>query len=105
VGGALITQGSIAHPRAVRAQVAYFVWAVTNLAEEVMVHEPKPRGGGQGGAPVPTVDEMIARVQRLCEAPRSHGAFPVPYYVEGYLLGDSTAIIAAKLRAEGLHRS
>jgi hypothetical protein len=80
--------------------VEYLVRSVTNLGQRVNVRQSEP----EDGAPAPAVDQIIARVQRLCEAPRSHGAFPIASSVEAYLLGDSTAIIAAKLRAEGLHK-
>jgi hypothetical protein len=50
---------------------------------------------------VPTVDQVIARVQGLCETPRPEGGYPLATYVEGYFLGDITAIVTAAIRSEG----
>jgi hypothetical protein len=44
----------------------------------------------------------MARVQRLCELPRTDGRYPLPGYVEAYFLGDITAIAAAAIRSESL---
>jgi hypothetical protein len=40
-------------------------------------------------------------VQRLCETPRREGGYPLATYVEGYFLGDITAIVTAAIRSEG----
>lgn len=50
----------------------------------------------------PTVQQVMARVQRLCELPRPDGRYPLPGYVEAYFLGDITAIAAAVIRSEDL---
>jgi hypothetical protein len=49
-----------------------------------------------------TLQQVLARVQQLCETLRPDGGYPVATYIEGYFLGDVTAIVAAKLRSEGL---
>lgn len=51
---------------------------------------------------LPTVHQVIARVQRLCELPRPEGQYPFAGYVEAYFLGDITAITAAAIRSEHL---
>jgi hypothetical protein len=54
-----------------------------------------------------TIEQVVARVQRLSTATRPEGSYPLAAYVEGYFLGDMTAIVAAAIRAERLveHRS
>lgn len=59
------------------------------------------RTGTTQGQP-PTVHEVMARVQRLCETPKPGGRYPFASYVEAYFLGDITAITAAAIRSEGL---
>ena len=51
---------------------------------------------------LPTVDEVISRVQSLSQPRGPGGAYPLATYVEGYFLGDMTAIAAAVIRSEGL---
>jgi hypothetical protein len=50
----------------------------------------------------PTVDQVISRVQTLSQTPRQAGGYPLATYVEGYFLGDMTAIAAAVIRSERL---
>ena len=50
----------------------------------------------------PTVGRVISRVQSLSQTPRSEDGYPIATYVEGYFLGDMTAIAAAVIRSEGL---
>jgi hypothetical protein len=63
--------------------------------------ESDPFAGKTQGQ-LPTVQQVIARVQQLCETPRPDGGYPVATYVEGYFLGDITAIAAARIRSEAL---
>jgi hypothetical protein len=65
------------------------------------VPESDPCTGKTQGQ-LPTVHQVMARVQRLCETPRPEGRFPLASYVEAYFLGDITAITAAAIRSEGL---
>jgi hypothetical protein len=65
------------------------------------VPESDPRTG-KTQRQLPTVHQVMARVQRLCETPRPEGRFPPASYVEAYFLGDITAITAAAIRSEGL---
>ena len=60
------------------------------------------RFAGKAQGQLPTVQQVIARVQQLCERPRPLGGYPVATYVEGYFLGDITAIVAATIRSEAL---
>jgi hypothetical protein len=63
--------------------------------------ELKPcRGQSQGQ--LLTVQDVMARVQRLSETPRPDGGYPLATAVEAYFLGDMTAIAAAAIRSEGL---
>ncbi|MGA2012551.1 MAG: hypothetical protein ABSH51_18755 [Solirubrobacteraceae bacterium] len=62
--------------------------------------ESEPNAGRSQGKM--TLQQVLARVQQLCETPRPDGGYPVATYIEGYFLGDVTAIVAAKLRSEGL---
>ena len=57
---------------------------------------------GRGEEQVPTIEEVVARVQRLCDAPRPRGGYPLAASVEGHFLGDITAIVAATIRSERL---
>jgi hypothetical protein len=59
-----------------------------------------PAGKAEGQTP--TVKEVIARVQRLCDTPRPEGGYPLATSVQGYFLGDITAIVAATIRSERL---
>jgi hypothetical protein len=63
--------------------------------------ESDPRTATAQGQ-LPTVHQVIARVQRLCELPRPESRYPLAGYVEAYFLGDITAITAATIRSEGL---
>jgi hypothetical protein len=63
--------------------------------------ESKPCSGKTQGQ-LPTVHDVMARVQRLSETPRSDGGYPLATYVEAHFLGDVTAIAAAAIRSEGL---
>lgn len=63
--------------------------------------EPDPFTAKTQGQ-LPTVHQVMARVQRLCETPRPAGGYPLASYVEAYFLGDITAITAAAIRSEGL---
>lgn len=47
-----------------------------------------------------TVEQVIARVQQLCDTPSPEGGYPLATYVEGWFLGDITAITAAAIRSE-----
>ena len=58
--------------------------------------DPKANG------PMPTVKQIVARVQDLCDAPKPDGRYPLAASVEGYFLGDITAIVTAAIRAERL---
>ena len=62
--------------------------------------ESKPCGG-QSQAQLPTVRDVMARVQRLSETPRPVGGYPLATHVEAYFLGDMTAIAAAAIRSDG----
>ncbi len=53
-------------------------------------------------ARISTVQDVVKRVQRLCDTPRPRDGIALATYVEGYFLGDITAIVAAKIRAERL---
>ena len=57
---------------------------------------------GQNQGQLPTVHDVMARVQRLSETPRPDGRYPLATSVEAYFLGDMTAIVAAAIRSEGL---
>ncbi|MGI8712707.1 MAG: hypothetical protein ACR2NR_05880 [Solirubrobacteraceae bacterium] len=48
------------------------------------------------------VQDLIARAQRLGDSPRPANGYPLKWYVEASLIGDSTAIMAAALHSEGL---
>ena len=63
--------------------------------------ESRPCGGKISGQ-LPTVQDVMARVQRLSETPRPDGGYPLSTHVEAYFLGDMTAIAAAAIRSEGL---
>ena len=63
--------------------------------------ESKPCGGQSQGQ-LPTVRDVMARVQRLSETPRPVGGYSLATHVEAYFLGDITAIAAAAIRSEGL---
>ncbi len=52
--------------------------------------------------PLLTVGQVIARVQRLSEAPRPGGGYPLTWHVEASLLGDITAVLAAAIRFQVL---
>jgi hypothetical protein len=68
--------------------------------EGVAMSESTPSTGKTQGQ-VPTVHEVMARVQRLSETPRPEGGYPLASYVEAYFIGDITAITAAAIRSEG----
>jgi hypothetical protein len=57
---------------------------------------------GKTQGQLPTVHDVMARVQRLSETPRPDGGYPLATYVEAYFLGDMTAIAAAAIRSEDL---
>jgi hypothetical protein len=59
-----------------------------------------PSAGNTQGQ-LPTVHQVMARVQRLSETPTQEGGYPLASYVEAYFLGDITAITAAAIRSEG----
>ena len=59
-------------------------------------------GSGRSQGQLPAVEQVIARVQRLCDAPRPAGGYPLATYVEGWFLGDITAIAAAAIRSEAV---
>lgn len=63
--------------------------------------ESDPHTAGTPGQ-LPTVHQVMARVQRLCELPRPDGRYPLPGYIEAYFLGDITAISAAAIRSDRL---
>ena len=65
--------------------------------------ESAPCSGKTQGQPV-TVQQVVARVQRLCDTTKPGGGYPFASYVEAYFLGDITAITAAAIRSEGLLR-
>ena len=62
--------------------------------------EAKPCGGQSQGQ-LPTVRDVMVRVQRLSETPRPVAGYPLATHVEAYFLGDMTAIAAAAIRSEG----
>jgi hypothetical protein len=64
--------------------------------------EPDPSTTRTPPGQLPTVQQVMARVQRLCELPTPDGRYPLPSYVEAYFLGDVTAIVAAAIRSERL---
>jgi hypothetical protein len=57
---------------------------------------------GDSQGPLVTVQQVIARAQRLCETPRPDGGYPLTWYVEASLVGDMTAISAAAIRSQAL---
>ena len=59
-------------------------------------------GTGRSQGELPTVEQVIARVQRLCDTARPAGGYPLATYVEGWLLGDITAIATAAIRSEAM---
>ena len=63
--------------------------------------ESEARTGKTQGR-LPTVHAVMARVQRLSEAPRPDGGYPLTHSVEAYFLGDMTALAAATIRSEAL---
>ena len=60
-----------------------------------------PGSESRSGASAPrTVEQVIARVQRLCDVPRAAGVYPLADDVEAWLLGDISAISAAAICCE-----
>ena len=57
---------------------------------------------GTAEGQVPTLEQVVARVQHLCDTPRPVGGYPLAVHVEGCFLADVTAIVAAAIRAERL---
>ena len=55
--------------------------------------------GAQGS--VPSVQELMARVQGLVDTPRPARGYPLDWYVEALHVGDLTAIAVAALRSPG----
>ena len=60
-----------------------------------------PAGEGAG---LPDVGELIVRAQRLVDSPRPEDGYPLRWYIEAALIGDSTAITAAALQSHALLR-
>jgi hypothetical protein len=52
-----------------------------------------------GGGPLHSVDDVLARAQRLIESPRPYDGYPLEWHVEALNVGDLTAIAIAALRA------
>jgi hypothetical protein len=63
--------------------------------------EPDPSAMHAKGQ-MPTVEQIVARVRSLCDTPKPEGRYPLATYVEGYFLGDITAIVTAAMRSEHL---
>lgn len=59
---------------------------------------------GGDGAVLPDVQDLIARAQHLVDLPRPADGYPLTWYVEAALIGDSTAITAAALQSRALLR-
>jgi hypothetical protein len=57
---------------------------------------------GGDGAGLPSIQDLIARAQRLVESPRPEDGYPLKWYVEASLIGDITAITAAALHSDAL---
>jgi hypothetical protein len=57
---------------------------------------------GKSQGPLLAIEDVIARLQRLSEAPRPRDGYPPTWYIEASLLGDITAISAAAIRSEDL---
>lgn len=55
-----------------------------------------------GGSSLCTAEDIIARAQRLIEAPRPAGGHPLAWYVEASNVGDLTTIAVAALRGAGI---
>jgi hypothetical protein len=60
------------------------------------VHGAAPTGGGE---PLRTVDDVVARAQRLIDSPQPYDGYPLEWHFEALNVGDLTAIAIAALRA------
>jgi len=69
--------------------------------EVVALPESAPCTGDSQG-PLRTVQQVIARAQRLSETPRPEGGYALTWYVEASLLGDITAISATAIHSQAL---
>jgi hypothetical protein len=80
--------------------VGYFVRSVTMLLRKgVTLSESDP---SPAQARTPSVEQIVARVQTLCDTRKPEGRYPLATCVEGYFLGDITAIVTAAIRSEHL---
>ena len=66
--------------------VEHLVRPVTMSTEGVPL--PAEPRSDKSEVQLPTVEQVIARVQQLCDTPRPEGGYPLAAYVEGWFLGD-----------------
>lgn len=65
-----------------RSWVGHFVRSVTSCLKGITLSEPD-RADTQANRQMPTVKQIVARVQDLCDAPKPDGRYPLATYVEG----------------------
>lgn len=52
-----------------------------------------------GGGPLRSVEDVVARVERLIDSPRPYDGYPLEWHFEALNVGDLTAIAMVALRA------
>ena len=82
--------------------MGHFVRSVTKLPKKGVTLSEPDQADTQANGQMPTVKQLVARVQNLCDAPKPDGRYPLAAYVEGYFLGDITALVTAAIRSERL---
>lgn len=53
----------------------------------------------EGGGALRSVEDVLARAERLIDSPRPYDGYPLEWHVEAWNVGDLTAIAMVALRA------